>query len=231
MKAKELLELESKNNLWSHAYLFVGRNKGVIDSLLKYIIEERGIAQSDVETIVPEESDGKEGEIKIEAVRQLIHRINLSSENGRLAVIYQAEKLNQASGNILLKTLEEPPPNSTIILISNHLAILPTIKSRCRLIRINDDEEPAEPKFTPADILAKDFAGFSTEAEKIAKEDQAIVFLTELENYYHQRLISEREKNSVRAIKEIERAKKAIKNNANARLLLENLYIRIKTDI
>lgn len=232
MKAKELLELESKNNLWSHAYLFVGQNKSIIETLLEYIREKRGILKSDVEILEPEDVEGKGGEIKAEIIRQLIHRIYLSSEHGRLAVIYGAEKLNQSSGNILLKTLEEPPANSTIVLVSNNLSVLPTIKSRCRLIRITDDEtEPKDQEYEIATIFAKDFAGFSAEADKISKEDRAIDFLSDLENYFRAKLISKREKRSALAIKKIEKDKKAIKNNANARLLLENLYIKLKDDI
>jgi hypothetical protein len=229
MKAKELLELESKNNLWSHAYLFVGQNRDVINFLLKYIMKERGIRKSDVEILEPEGIEGKEGEIKAEAIRQLIHRIYLSSEHGRLAVIYGAERLNQSSGNILLKTLEEPPENSTIILISANLSVLPTIKSRCRLIRIADSKiEPKSQKYEIAAIFGYDFARFSAEADKISKEDGAIDFLLDLENYFRAKLIWERKKSFAEAIKEIEETKKAIKNNANSRLLLENLYIKLK---
>lgn len=231
MKVKALLELEAKNNLWSHAYLFVGQNKSAIDSLLKYIIEERGILTRDVEILESAQVEGKAGEIKAEAIRELIHRINLSSSKGRLAVIYGAEKLNQSSGNLLLKTLEEPPPNSVIILVSSNLAVLPTLKSRCRLIRVGGEEMVRpDQNSNLMTVLAKDFAGFSAEADKIAKEDRALGFLEDLEQYLRQKLIREQHKRSIETIKAIEKTKKAIKSNANTRLLLENLYIQLKND-
>ncbi|MGI9166416.1 MAG: ATP-binding protein [Pyrinomonadaceae bacterium] len=54
----------------------------------------------------------------------------------RFFLIDEADKLNDASANALLKTLEEPPPTSHIILITSRPAVLlPTIRSRCQAIR------------------------------------------------------------------------------------------------
>ena len=51
----------------------------------------------------------------------------------RIAIIDDADRMNEASANALLKTLEEPPPGSILILISpSSDALLPTIRSRCQ---------------------------------------------------------------------------------------------------
>ncbi|MDB5386161.1 MAG: dnaX 2 [Planctomycetaceae bacterium] len=56
----------------------------------------------------------------------------------KIAIIADAEKLNDESANALLKTLEEPPPHSLIILIATNTdSVLPTIRSRCQIIRFN----------------------------------------------------------------------------------------------
>jgi DNA polymerase-3 subunit delta' len=56
----------------------------------------------------------------------------------RLFLIDDAHKLNEASSNALLKTLEEPPHTSHVILITSHpAALLPTIRSRCQPIRFS----------------------------------------------------------------------------------------------
>lgn len=56
----------------------------------------------------------------------------------KVALICDAERLNDESANALLKTLEEPPPHSLIILVATHIdSILPTIRSRCQVIRFN----------------------------------------------------------------------------------------------
>jgi len=56
----------------------------------------------------------------------------------RVFIVDDADKLNDASANALLKTLEEPPPTSHIILITSRPAmLLPTIRSRCQAIRFS----------------------------------------------------------------------------------------------
>ena len=78
-------------------------------------------------------------EIKIEAVRNLAAFTGVSTHRGglRVVVIGPAEALNAAAANALLKGLEEPPPQSLFLLVSDHLDwCLPTIVSRCALVRV-----------------------------------------------------------------------------------------------
>jgi DNA polymerase-3 subunit delta' len=68
----------------------------------------------------------------------LCHDIGLKPFRGgrRIAVIDDADELNVEGANALLKTLEEPPPRSVIILLSNGTdRQLPTIRSRAQLVR------------------------------------------------------------------------------------------------
>jgi DNA polymerase-3 subunit delta' len=74
-------------------------------------------------------------DIRIDQIRALSDFMNISThrQGKRVIVLYPAEALNAASANALLKTLEEPPPNTVFILVSNSLdRLLPTILSRCR---------------------------------------------------------------------------------------------------
>ncbi len=58
--------------------------------------------------------------------------------NARIFVVEDADKLNEASANALLKVLEEPPHTSHIILLTSRPAwLLPTIRSRCQIIRFS----------------------------------------------------------------------------------------------
>jgi len=53
----------------------------------------------------------------------------------RVFVVRDAERLNEAAQNALLKTLEEPPPSVTLVLVTASAGrLLPTIRSRCQLI-------------------------------------------------------------------------------------------------
>ncbi len=81
----------------------------------------------------------KKQEISIAQVRALGDFVNLSSHraSGRAILIQPAEALNPAAANALLKTLEEPSPNSLFVLVSHQTNfLLPTIKSRCHRINM-----------------------------------------------------------------------------------------------
>jgi len=74
-------------------------------------------------------------DIKIDQIRQLIHRMSLTNSlpGGKIALIYPAEKMNQSSSNALLKTLEEPSADALLILLTHNAGRLPvTIRSRCQ---------------------------------------------------------------------------------------------------
>lgn len=80
--------------------------------------------------------DGKK-QINVEQIRNTISDLSLTSENKRIIIIDTADDLNNNSANAILKTLEEPPANTLLILISNSPAkLLPTINSRCRKIKL-----------------------------------------------------------------------------------------------
>ncbi len=68
----------------------------------------------------------------------LCHDLALKPFRGgyRICIIDEADFLNQEGANCLLKTLEEPPPHALIFLIaSNEHRQLPTIRSRCQIVR------------------------------------------------------------------------------------------------
>ncbi|MDB5772014.1 MAG: polymerase subunit delta [Burkholderia sp.] len=105
------------------------------------ILEEDGAGEGE------EGADGGDGkktakatkapskEIKIDQIRALADFMNISThrQGMRIVTLYPAEALNTAAANALLKTLEEPPPNTVFLLVSNSLdRLLPTILSRCR---------------------------------------------------------------------------------------------------
>jgi len=81
-------------------------------------------------------SDG--GSIGIDQVRELQNALSLKPYEGKrkVAMIDDAHTMTVASQNSLLKVLEEPPGDTVIIVIAtNASALLPTIRSRCQLIR------------------------------------------------------------------------------------------------
>lgn len=75
--------------------------------------------------------------IKIEHIRDIQKKIvfNPMEAKRKVVIIDQAEKLNLYAANCLLKTLEEPPDDTVVILVANtSMRVLPTIVSRCQRI-------------------------------------------------------------------------------------------------
>jgi len=78
--------------------------------------------------------------IKIDQIRTLCQTIAMKPyEAGiRVVIISDAQAMNPAAGNALLKMLEEPPDRTILILVADHTSgLLPTIVSRCQHIRFN----------------------------------------------------------------------------------------------
>lgn len=77
--------------------------------------------------------------IKVDQVREALEGINTAPHRGRQRVVLLTpiETLQAVSANTLLKTLEEPPESTLFILVSDRLdRVLPTIRSRCRLLAL-----------------------------------------------------------------------------------------------
>jgi DNA polymerase-3 subunit delta' len=77
-------------------------------------------------------------EVVIDQVRKTSDFLSLSSHRGgrRVVLLFPAEALNPPAANALLKMLEEPPPGAVFLAVSDQLdAVLPTILSRCVLLR------------------------------------------------------------------------------------------------
>lgn len=153
------------NGKVSHAYLFVGpRHLGktlvaqnFINSLVcENLHQGKGLVpcgqcqccQQVANRLHPDifwverEINEKKGKLKknisIEQMRELQNKLSLHSflNSYKVAVINEAESLNQEAANSLLKTLEEPTPKTVIILLATSIYSLPrTIVSRCQIIK------------------------------------------------------------------------------------------------
>ncbi|MGQ9547189.1 MAG: DNA polymerase III subunit delta' [Roseiflexus sp.] len=85
------------------------------------------------------EETARQKELKIDTVREWQRDIMLKPYEGRrrVFVLHDAEKLSEAASNALLKTLEEPPPYATLILVAHTSGmLLPTVVSRCQVLRL-----------------------------------------------------------------------------------------------
>lgn len=84
------------------------------------------------------EEAARQKELKIGTVREWQQDVNLRPYEARrrIFILHDAERLNEEASNAMLKTLEEPPPYATLVLVANSTDLLPTIVSRCRVLRL-----------------------------------------------------------------------------------------------
>ena len=84
--------------------------------------------------------------IPVEEVRRIGQFMALTPAEGgwRVAIVDGADEMNPAAANALLKVLEEPPPRAVLLLVSAAPGrLLPTLRSRCRRLRLGPLDEAA----------------------------------------------------------------------------------------
>lgn len=91
-----------------------------------------------VEREINEKTGKKKDVIAVSQIRELLEKVSRRAflNSYKIVLIPEAEALNKEAGNCLLKTLEEPAPRTIIILIGlNKNLLLPTILSRCQILK------------------------------------------------------------------------------------------------
>jgi len=142
----------------SHAYLFVGPaglgKTSAATGLARALICVDGgcgscktcrrIAKGIHPDVVTIEPIGSQGYL-IDQIRDITRQVSRSpvEADHKVFILFGADQFNESSANAFLKTLEEPPDNVTFILLAHSLGtIIPTIRSRCQIIRFKTLSEP-----------------------------------------------------------------------------------------
>ena len=149
-KQLKFLEAARASGRMGHAFIFSGPDetgkKTVALEWLGQILETKlneGGAHPDFLFVGPlaDPKTGKiAGEITVEQIRGLIRKLYLKPSIGKYkaALIDEAQAMNAEAQNGLLKTLEEPPGDAVIILVTpDSRRLLETIRSRCQTLRFN----------------------------------------------------------------------------------------------
>ncbi len=129
----------------AHAYLFVGaRGSGVEDAVKAWAAERVAPGDARVADLARRGShpdvvvfDSIANEMSVVEARAIIREMHASpiETDHKVAVILGADRLSDAAANVLLKTLEEPPTRSSIVLVAERPdRLLPTVRSRCQRI-------------------------------------------------------------------------------------------------
>jgi len=142
-----------ENNRLGHAYLIsgpVGSGKREVAASVASVVNGTDIDQifsTKAREIFVAEPESKSRRILIEQIRELEHGLQMRGAEGRrkVAIIAEADRLQPQAANAFLKTLEEPPANSLLLLLSALPETLPdTIVSRCISIPLAANGQEAE---------------------------------------------------------------------------------------
>ena len=125
---------ESYHVQFPHAWIFNGiKGIGKYSTAVSFIRSVCKIKGSNTQNFF--EINSEENPVLVDDIRLLINQINLTNANENqncFIIIDNANSLNFNSYNAMLKTIEDPPSNTIIILISHDIKRIPkTISSRC----------------------------------------------------------------------------------------------------
>lgn len=190
---------------------------------------------------------GDDKSVKDKDIEELQERLNqypLEDGGRNIAIIEDADTMTPRAQNRFLKTLEEPFPGTIIMLLTvNSDALLPTVKSRCQIIRLF---QPGTVPSENADFvnLAKSLLGriarggyyFESKAEieeKIKTKKDAISLLDAMEREFRSYLTDEDDMEglnraaALRGIQAVEEARKNIRYNIKEKNALNELILKI----
>jgi DNA polymerase-3 subunit delta' len=148
-KALEYLRRAHDQNRLAHAYLISGApgsGKRALAARIAALVNDTApddVFSSRAREIFVAEPESKSRRIVTEQIRNLEHSLQMraSGDGRKVAIIAEADRLQPQAANAFLKTLEEPPENSLLLLLSALPEVLPdTILSRCISIPLTQRE-------------------------------------------------------------------------------------------
>ncbi len=255
----ERLSAAIKSGNVSHAYIFEGEasldKKAFAEAFVKAVLcrEKSGIGcdacpscrkvdHGNCEDLFYVQADGSS--IKDEAIERLQERLKTKPYGERnIAIISDADTMTLRAQNRLLKTLEEPPEGTILILLSENIENLTqTILSRCVKFRLNyfgrESYEGMMDKAREVADLLLEGAPFYKRKEAITDiikdEGKTKAFLDALEKVYRDLLIDSSEKSRLykksrifKNVDRIEHARRQIQRGVSQSYAMKDLMIKI----
>lgn len=180
---------------------------------------------------------GAEEKLGIAQARQVREFLSLKPYQGsaQAVVLIAAENLTDDAQNALLKTLEEPPENTVLILgVASDDQLLPTVLSRCKVINLENPQSKSGGSFD-AEIEKLQESSMEKRFQFIEKLDKKDEFLISLTAYFRQQLLANTAGGNpvpppgwnLTFLQDLLEAEKWARQNVNIRAILEYLMLRM----
>lgn len=168
----------------AHAYIVIGNAKReghlFVQRMLHLLFPgaEARVDSGSHPDVIRIEPQSKSRTILVAQVESVISRLQQKPFEGgwKIAVVYDADRMAEAGANKILKTLEEPPGRSLILLVTESPeSLLDTIISRCQRIELERETKMEMPWTAPLyDILQQAVPGSPLEATEQAGQLKAL---------------------------------------------------------
>lgn len=253
------LEQAIRDGHISHAYVFEGPDnldkKAFADAFVKGVLCPDGRGENCGKCSICDKVDHgnhedlyylqKDGaSVKDEAISELQEKLKIKPYGDRnVAVIEDADTMTLRAQNRLLKTLEEPPGNAMILLLSENMNNLTaTILSRCVKMRISAMEKTAEQeiadsaeKIAAMSLAHAAFYEMNREINSILNDHDLISsFLDELQVVYRNYIIDNNEavplhrfEDIEERIHSVEKARERLRRNVSAKYALRSMLLEL----
>ena len=194
-----------------------------------------------IDFFVVEKYEDKSG-IVIEQIRELQNKLSKKPyvAKKKVTVLFEVGSASLQTQNCLLKTLEEPPGNTILILTAQDTeSVIPTIKSRCRVITLKNSEvqygaqnqEKWKTIFEEIISAGKgERLSWTNKNKEIFEDREEIIGMLDyfIERFRQHLLINLDEPPLVQAIEELLYFKKSISTvSVNVRIAVENLFLSL----
>lgn len=161
----------------------------------------------------------------VEAAKKVRQHLNFKpyAAKGRLVCLESAHNLTTDAQNALLKTLEEPPLNALLLLGAETAeAFLPTVLSRCQIIKVEGTGEKEDLKSEIESVIGLTIPERFTFIEKLDEKQE---FLEALMVYFREKL--QHDPKYLKINQELLRAEQWALANGNIRAILEYLMLNL----
>ena len=255
------LENAVRDGRVSHAYIFEGDRRtdkrGFAESFAKGILcpERRGencgrcsvcakIDHGNHEDIIYVSADGQS--IKDAQMTEVQEKIRVKPFGSRhIVIVEDSDTMTVRAQNRFLKTLEEPPGDTVIILLSDNMEnLLPTIRSRCVKLRIEhsggrDPRDGGNAASKGRDMLdmvleKAPFYKMKSVIDKVVSNKEEEEFLDGMENAYEELMTADSEgikllkdEEIINGIHTVERARRQLREGVSPSYALKDLILRI----